>query len=232
MEDPSIVPVSYSFLTDGKEKPRSAPVSLGTDVHQCLGNVARCYEGFTLLMWLNPARRSSSVPHRYVLSSGGQSSMSTGFYVRQNYGKEYEIGVAMGTNLWTTSLHLADGRGANLAITWSVVSGLEVFVDGFRAATDKAGKTRVFTNPSIDPFTDIVAGKANDDVTATPVEDVALWNVSFWSQKLLDAEIAAVAGKVNQTDLYLHFLLSNVSVVRCSLSLLASPSPSQTVAPP
>ena len=136
--------------------------------------------------------------------------MSTGFYVRQNYGKEYEIGVAMGTNLWTTSLHLADGRGANLAVTWSVVSGLEVFVDGFRAATDKTGKTRVFTNPSIDPFTDIVAGKANDDVTATPVEDVALWNVTFWSQKLLEPEIAAVVGKVNQLDLYLHFLLSNV----------------------
>ena len=138
--------------------------------------------------------------------------MSSGFYIRQNYGKEYEMGVAMGMTLWKTSVHLAAGRSTNMVITWSVEAGLEVFVDGFQAATNVAGKTRVFTNPPVDPFPDIVAGQANDDVTGTPVEDVAIWNVTFWSQKLSDREIEAVAGSYDITYLRLSQRI-NVTVI-------------------
>ena len=120
--------------------------------------------------------------------------MSSGFYIRQNYGKEYEIGVALGSTIWVTSIHMATGPSASVTITWSIEAGLAVTVDGFRAATNVAGETRMFTNPPIDPFPDIVAGQANDDVNGTAAEDIAIWNVTFSSRKLNDTEIDVITG--------------------------------------
>ena len=120
--------------------------------------------------------------------------MSEGFYVRQNHGKEYEVGVAYGDVLWRLSLELAIDGPIALALTWSVDDDLDVYVDGIAAGT-ALPTYRVFTNPMHDPFADLVVGIANDDRSGLPSKAMAIWNVTFTEKHFHESEIIERIGK-------------------------------------
>ena len=72
----------HEFLKDHFNDARVTPIQLGHFPHQCVGNVAHCDVGFTLSLWTRPAPGDPSLPHLYIVSSGGQSHMSQGYYIR------------------------------------------------------------------------------------------------------------------------------------------------------
>ena len=47
--------------------------------------------------------------------------MSEGFYVRRNYGKEIEVGVARGEMKWSGSFFLLENAEAHILLSWSGV---------------------------------------------------------------------------------------------------------------
>lgn len=154
------------FLDDNQwttNIPRSTPITLGSFPYECVGNINLCSRGFTLNLWYNPDPGDSNAPHRYLLSTGGQSAVSEGIYIRQNYGKEFEIGVASDTVQWTVTFHLLSGFWTNVGLTWSATSGLAVYVDGVPVGENSAGASRVFWKAQFNPFQDLVIGRANDD---------------------------------------------------------------------
>ena len=80
-----------SFLVED-EGPIDVPLELGAFPYLCVGDVNECADGLTYAFWFVPPEADPSLPTRYILSTGGQSGLSTGIYVRQNFGMEYEVG--------------------------------------------------------------------------------------------------------------------------------------------
>jgi len=154
------------FLNDNQwttNIPRTTPITLGSFPYECVGNIDLCARGFTLSLWYNPDPGDSSIPHRYLLSTGGQSAVSEGIYIRQNYGKEFEIGVTSDAVQWTVMFYLVTGFWTNIGLTWSATSGLAVYVDGLPVGEDLIGASRVYWKAQFNPFQDLVLGGANDD---------------------------------------------------------------------
>ena len=138
------------------------PTLLGRYPHDCVGNMHHCPDGFTVSLYYNPKASDPEIPHRYILSSGGQSPMSEGFYFRQNYGREHEIGVAKDTTLWSVTFFLLENEDALVLFTWN--DTLRAYVDGIPIGDDLHGSDRLFTAPEFDLFPEIIVGKANTDI--------------------------------------------------------------------
>ncbi len=88
-----------------------------------------CSNGFTVTMWL---RTSSQSGDKYFLSSGAQSEISHGICV---YKKDSRVGATFQLSSGETWL-AASGFVMNpttwyhVAVTWSLTSSLNVYVDG------------------------------------------------------------------------------------------------------
>ena len=71
---------------------RPAPVDLGSFPYECVGDVTLCPRGFTLSLWYRPDPGDDvSVQYSYALSTGGQSALANGIYIRQDYGSAFEV---------------------------------------------------------------------------------------------------------------------------------------------
>ena len=144
--------VSLNYTEDGEVLFQlSAPVSgchasLGTFPHWCLGNVSACdSSGFSLGFWLKlqPSDVTSSAV--ILLTNGGATPNSDGFYVLRRYGDQIEIGVAIGGNLWRENLRLrADGVWSYLTVEWTAETGLTVSVDGVKWLNEVSPSSRSF----------------------------------------------------------------------------------------
>lgn len=170
-----------------------SPVSLGAFPHECLGNIKLCPDGFTVGFWYKAIPGKADEPVRYVLSSGGQSSMSEGFYVRQNYGKDYEVGVAKGTTQWKVRLFLHDDVIVYFVLTWSE-QGLDVYIDGVLAGSDAKGTTRIYSSPAFNPFPNLVVGWQNDKSYTGKSIDEYVVNVTHWDIFYHQEDVDDLAG--------------------------------------
>ena len=173
----------------------TTPKDLGSFPHDCVGNIGVCDNGFTVGFWYKALAGDPDLPETYVISSGGQSSMSEGFYVVQHYGKDYEVGVAKGNKLWSVRLFVHEDALVYFVLTWSE-QGLDVYVDGILAGADAKGETRVFTSPAYDPFPEIVVGYANDRPYAGKSINEHIVNVTHWSVYYHQEEVEHLQGKL------------------------------------
>ncbi|CAH1794576.1 unnamed protein product [Owenia fusiformis] len=144
-------------------------VDLGSFPHVCLGNIHKCPHGFTVSLWYKPLYGDTNNAERYIVSNGGQSSLSEGFYLRLMHGKEFQIGTSVAGREWNIEFKLGFDEWTHLTLTWKSPDGLCLYVDGFRVACDIKGKDRFFVQyGDIDPFPRLVVGKASDKLRTSP----------------------------------------------------------------
>ncbi|KAK7506559.1 hypothetical protein BaRGS_00002034, partial [Batillaria attramentaria] len=130
--------VALDYTEEGKELFQlAAPVSgchasFGTFPHWCLSDISACKtHGFTVGFWFKHRPVDVTTDDVIILTNGGTSSTTDGFYVTRRYGDQFEIGVATGGQLWQNKLLMrTDDTWTHVAIGWSESSGLNVTVDG------------------------------------------------------------------------------------------------------
>ena len=124
--------------------------SLGTYYHWCLGNIHACNtDGFSVGVWLNLLPSNIKSSDVILLTSGGTTPNSNGFYVTRRLGDQLEVGVAQGGSLWRQKFRLrSDDTWIHLAIGWADDTGLIVGVDGVIWLFDAEPTTRTSVTPS------------------------------------------------------------------------------------
>lgn len=138
----------------------------------------------------------SNLDHQYYYSSGGQSPYSNGIYIRRNWGKEFEAGVATGSDVWNVWFELDTTGSVSVTMTWH--NWLSVYIDGLLAGIDESGSQRQYVLLPADPFPELVIGGSNDVMVADFVDGVTTLmcgNVTHWSERKDDANIAELVGK-------------------------------------
>ena len=144
--------VSLDYTQDGDVLFQlSAPVSgchasLGAFPHWCLGNVSACdTSGFSLGFWFKLQTSDVTSNDVILLTNGGTTPNSDGFYILRRYGDQIEIGVAKGGNLWRETLRLrTDDVWSHMTVRWMAGTGLTVGVDGVRWLSDVSPSARGF----------------------------------------------------------------------------------------
>ncbi len=169
------------------------PVDLGHWPHQCKGNINKCPVGFTVSFSLIPSEGDPKIRDQYLLSSGGQSLQSEGYYVRRQFGKNYQITVAKDTKLWTVDFYLQDNVEASVLFTFK--EGLDVYVDGLTVGSDPTGKARDYPKPLFDQCLNLVVGAANDDRSGKTTPSLRIWNLKHWDKFYISTEVATFYGE-------------------------------------
>ena len=151
----------------GKDAGPLWPDTLGNYAFDCLGDVTLCKQGFSIgakikrLQMVNGAVDDS---HRYILSSGGQSPLSQGFYVRENHGQELEVGVGISDRLWRATFNVTTGEWVDMAFTWMDGESLSLYVDGVITVKSVQNEQRLSLNRKYDPFPYLAVGMSNDGI--------------------------------------------------------------------
>ena len=186
------------LLADGQKTARHVPHTLGRLPFQCAGNLTTCDNGFTLSFWFRtPAQPDNSVPNNYVISSGAQSPLSDGIYVRQNYGKDYEVSVGFRDRQWTVEhMYLQPDTSTWLAAVWSE-TGLAVHIDGLLAGSDVTGSSRLYFQDELDPFPDLVIGGDSSAIWKGLTSSLAIDDVIHWDQSFVEEDLPKQTGKLN-----------------------------------
>ena len=146
-----------------------------------------------------PDQGQSDLPAYYILSSGGQNPRSPGFYLRQNNGQEFDVGVAMEDELWQSSLTIAWGSPCHVVLMWSKDIGLRLFIDGLLAAETPASIPRVHVAASFNPYHDLYLGKSNDDSRLYPEDfpagypTLSIGHIIHVSKTFSKAEMTSIA---------------------------------------
>ena len=100
---------------------------------------------------------------RCIVSTGGQSEVSEGIYVRQKCGGvDHEVGVSLGDRAWTVSFQLPDNSWTHVTFTYDQPAGLKVYVDCQLVGTDVAGSPRLRVAVDFDQFANVFVGQCND----------------------------------------------------------------------
>ena len=108
-------------------------------------------------------RLSEQLADRCIISTGGQSELSEGVYVRQNYGGvDHDVGVAIGDRAWTVSFQLPGNSWTHVTLTFVQSAGLKAYVDCQLVATDVAGSPRFRVAVDFDQFANFYVGQCND----------------------------------------------------------------------
>ena len=154
---------------------RTVPIDLGAHPYLCVGDIRYCPDGFTLSFKYEPSTGNRQQKVAYILSNGGQSHLSNGFYFRRNYGMEFEIGVSLLNQIWVAIFNLREDVESDISIAWD--HELKVYIDGKLAEEDGNGKARLYTEPMYDQFPKLFIGKANDDPSEGLSHEMTISNI-------------------------------------------------------
>ncbi|XP_066292394.1 polycystin family receptor for egg jelly-like isoform X1 [Branchiostoma lanceolatum] len=111
----------------------SSWANLGYFSKSCISDVNLCTKGFTLSVLYFAENLPTETG--YLVSSGGQSPSSRGFYFGYIGDKEaYEVGVISKQQRWFINFELQTMQWTNILFTWSNDTGVELYVDGELAA--------------------------------------------------------------------------------------------------
>jgi hypothetical protein len=149
--------------------------SLGVFPHWCLGNIDNCgTQGFSLGFWLQLQPSDVTSPDVIMLTNGGSTPNSKGFYVARRYGDQVEVGVANGGNLWTQTVRMrADDVPAHVTVTWNAKDGLVVGIDGVTKSA------RVLPTSRVDRSSTVAhAFRVGLDVFGQPLTSPCTFSVS------------------------------------------------------
>ena len=179
----------FTFL-DGQYEGISTPQDLGIFRHHCVGNLMKCENGFSVNLWLVPGVGDPFEPHIYYLSSGGQSHYSQGYFVRRNYGKEFEVGVGLGEKIWSGKLYLQEGVMTSVTFTWEQVSGVCLYINGLLVQCMDTSATRLYIPSPVDPFMNITIGMENAEVFSQGgVNGLKVFNISHVDRVYTESEV-------------------------------------------
>lgn len=132
--------------------------TLGIYPHWCLGNINKCSDGITVSFFIKPYPADETSPEVVILSSGGHSYFSEGFYLLQKYGDQYEFGISKQDNVWKQNFRLLPGLWTNVFASWNDSAGLKLYVDNDLMKKDDPDK-REYERDTFDPSSEIVLGQ-------------------------------------------------------------------------
>ena len=95
-----------------------------------------------MALWFKPALADVEAPGLTILSNGGHTPNGDGIYIKQVYGNQYEVGVALVSSVWKTSFSLTAEKWVHLGLSWSDAVGLTMYVDGLVQASVTSGGAR------------------------------------------------------------------------------------------
>ena len=149
----------------------------------------------------------------YLVSNGGQSPRSNGFYVRRTtIENEYEAGVAKGNKLWRMFIYLKPDMDVHFVFTWREVVGMQIYIDGLLAGYQPETIDRVYRshrNDSGDPFPHFVANGDSlnfeqlfDQNTYLPAQDFSetghVVNVTYFHEWMSEDQIGRMTFGYNE----------------------------------
>ncbi|XP_071959311.1 uncharacterized protein [Antedon mediterranea] len=159
-------------------------IDLGDFAKRCLSVLERCSSaGVTMSVWFKPATATFTDPETnsegrgYIISSGAQNNQSTGFAVWYN-GTVITAVAKNESHHWETmaSFPFVAETWSNVGFTWSISSGLGLFIDGELQSSDLIGNV---TSPcSTDVHTRLILGRRNDaydGFLSALFKDPAIW---------------------------------------------------------
>ncbi|XP_070579286.1 polycystin-1-like [Ptychodera flava] len=155
----------------------------------CIEDMMYCDNGLTVAVWVYPSINASSKDtDMYILSRGGHRCSSNGFYFRLNANSStgpqniFEVGVTVETDKWSFVFAMETNKWSHVAFTWSIMTGLKVYIDGGCVGTDTEGTPRPYWEPAeeTEPYPDFYVGQANDRFAPTygmfKVDDLMFWD--------------------------------------------------------
>lgn len=168
-----------TFITGTSPKVGSN-VNFGIYQHWCLGNINKCSNGITVTFFLKPRPGNETSPEVVVITNGGHSYFSEGFYLLQRYGDQYEFGISKSENVWKHTFRLLPNVWTNIFGSWNDSGGLKLYVDG-HLLKELGPEKREYEGDNFDPFSEIVIGRdregrAIDDKNLFDVEDLFIYN--------------------------------------------------------
>uniref|UniRef100_K1QND3 Uncharacterized protein n=1 Tax=Magallana gigas TaxID=29159 RepID=K1QND3_MAGGI len=161
-----------TFITGTSPKVGSN-ANLGIYPHWCLGNINKCSDGITVSFFIKPKKADETSPEAVIITSGGHSFFSEGFYLLQKYGDQYEFGVSKQDKLWRQKFRLLPNLWTNIFASWNDSAGLKLYVDGYLMKRDDPEK-REYEDDSFDPFSEIVIGL---DQEGLPINSTNLFDI-------------------------------------------------------
>lgn len=147
--------------------------NLGIYPHWCLGNINKCSDGITVSFFIKLKKADETSPEAVIITSGGHSFFSEGFYLLQKYGDQYEFGVSKQDKVWRQKFRLLPNLWTNIFASWNDSAGLKLYVDGFLMKRDDPEK-REYEDDSFDPFSEIVIGL---DQEGLPINSTNLFDI-------------------------------------------------------
>lgn len=145
-----------------------------------------CHEGIRISFWYKPQKGNATIEEEYLISSGGQSAMSNGFYMRRNYGKDYDLGVAIADKLWSCNFYIMNEGTTFIAFSWSNETGLKLTVDNFEEECAPKAVERLYTFPMYDLFNNIYVGRANTYGEEPDELNMMIYNLTYRNNKTAD----------------------------------------------
>ena len=164
--------------------------NLGIYPYSCFGNIGMCVDGFTMGLWLKADKNAGD----FILSSGGQSLISEGFYIKKSHEDEIELGVSKDVNIWKTKIPVYDQSWFHLSFTWSLQRGISVYLDGNSIGQIKSPELREFFKMSFDPFPNVVAGYSNEMAYTPNKSSFGLKQMVFINKEVNGNETYSIFG--------------------------------------
>lgn len=147
--------------------------NLGIYPHWCLGNINKCSDGITVSFFIKPKKADETSPEAVIITSGGHSFFSEGFYLLQKNGDQYEFGISKQDKVWRQKFRLLPNLWTNIFASWNDSAGLKLYVDGYLMKRDDPEK-REYEDDSFDPFSEIVIGL---DQEGLPINSTNLFDI-------------------------------------------------------
>ncbi|KAJ8401100.1 hypothetical protein AAFF_G00390570 [Aldrovandia affinis] len=158
--------------------------------NSCISDPTLCGpKGITFsFFWMNQEAES-----RFAVSSGGKV-ISNGFSVYTNsYGGYVEFYTRGNSRRWITKIKIPGPYWTHILFTWTLKSGLSVYVNGTFNVSDPVGN--VSKNYG-DPYQDLVIGTGNEEsykryVTSGAFDEFVIWERALSPQEIWDYYRAA-----------------------------------------
>ncbi|KAL5018218.1 hypothetical protein ScPMuIL_003940 [Solemya velum] len=137
--------------------PEGSFVSFGPYAFWCVGDIELCPDEFSLEFWVKLEDAAVDTSDLVILSNGGHLPYSSGIYMKQRMGDQYELGISLQESVWKVKFRLESGFWIHILASHSLHGGLIVYIDNTVQAQENAD-VRHFETDIYDPVPDLRIG--------------------------------------------------------------------------